>query len=191
MKYKTRRKYYIQYFHLNSITDRVNNVEPSMWTSIQQHSTFFLDVLLYHQPTCKNEYIHLYSYHNTNTKRRLIDFHLQALHICISKYLNDEFNCIYPRPFIQFAKVKALTIHNRSKPQTNINITSNKLNLLHAHITLSNNSSTNIKRNNLNKLGIKTVTSSSKIIHDLLHDFTSSTWHHFWHRCLLYCVQRL
>ena len=90
---------------------------------------------VYHKPTCKNDLIHFYSHHNNNTKRGIIlGFYLRALRICSSKYLNDEFihiensflNLQYPKSFIQFAKSKALKIHNKNQPQTNAHSISHK-----------------------------------------------------------------
>ena len=72
-------------------------------------------------------------------------------------------------------KSKTLKIHNRNQHQTNVNTPSNKINLLHAQITLPYNSFSNIIENNLNKLGIKTVTLSSKMICDLLHSRSQHT----------------
>ena len=100
-------------------------------------------------------------------------FSLKALRISSPKYVNDEFDLIeipfltfFTQPYIHFAKSKALKIHKRNRPRTNVNAASDKIFLLHTHITLPNNSSTNIIENNLNKLGIKTVTLSYKIICD-------------------------
>ena len=91
--------------------------------------------------------------------------------------LNNEFNNIensflnllYPKPFIQFAKSKALKIHKRKQSQTTINTPSNIIRLYLKHIILPSNSSTNIKENTFNNLGIKTAISSSKTIRNLLN----------------------
>ena len=97
---------YPQDLSLHSITDRLNNVEPSIKFTyeLEYNSTLpFLDILLirninklefkvYRKPTCKNNHIHFYSHYNNNTKKGIIiGFYLRAQHICSSKYLNDEF----------------------------------------------------------------------------------------------------
>ena len=128
---------YPQDLELNSITDKLNNVEPSLKFTheLEYNCTLpFLDILLirninklefkfYRKTTCKNDHIHFYSHHNNNTKRGIIiGFYLRALRICSSKYLNDEFIHIensfltlqYPKSFIHYAKSKALKIHNNA-----------------------------------------------------------------------------
>ena len=74
--------FYSQDLDLHSITDRQNNVEPSIKFTyeLEFNSTLpFLDILLirninklefkvYRKPTCKNDHIHFYSHHNNNTK---------------------------------------------------------------------------------------------------------------------------
>ena len=79
---------------------------------------------------CKNDHIHIYSYRDTNTKRGIIiGFYLRALRISFLTYLDDEFNFVensflnllYSKPFIQFAKSKALKIHQRKRSQAAIN----------------------------------------------------------------------
>ena len=133
---------YAQDLDLFSITDRLNNVERSLKFTyeLEYNSTLpFLDILLirnmnklefrvYRKPTCKNDHIHFYLHDNNNTKSVIIiGFYLRALHICSSKYLNDEFihiensflNLQYPKSFIHFAKSKALKIHNKNQSQTN------------------------------------------------------------------------
>ena len=100
---------YPQDLDFHSITDRLNNVEPSIKFTYQLGSNNalpFLDILLirdinklefkvYHKPTCKNDHIHFSSHHNNNTKKGFIKgFYLRTLHICSPKYLNDEFNHI-------------------------------------------------------------------------------------------------
>ena len=97
---------YPQDLDLHSITDRLNNVEPSIKFTyeLEYNSTLpFLDILLirninklefkiYRKSTCKNDHIQFYSHHNNNIKRGIIiGFFLRALCICSSKYLNDEF----------------------------------------------------------------------------------------------------
>ena len=68
------------------ITDKLNNVEPSLKFiyELEYNSTLpFLDILLirninklefnvYRKPTCKNDHIHFYSHHNNNIKRGII-----------------------------------------------------------------------------------------------------------------------
>ena len=56
---------------------------------------------------------------------------------------------------MHFAKSKVLKIHDRNWPRTNTNAPNDKIILPHTHITFPNNSSINIKGNNLNKLGFK------------------------------------
>ena len=133
---------------------------------------------IYCKPTCENDHIHFFSHYNTNTKRGFtICFYLRVLRICSLKYLNDKFNYIenfflkllYPIPFIHFAKSKYLKIQKWNRPWTNVNTPSDKINLPYTQITLPHDSSTNIIENNLNKVCIKTVSLSSKMIHDLLH----------------------
>ena len=69
-----------------------------------------------------------------------------------------------------FAKCKALKIHHKNQPRTNTNSQSYKTSpSSDTLITLPTNSSTNIIINNLNKLDIKTASSSSKTIRDLVH----------------------
>ena len=77
---------YTQDLYLHSITDRLNNVEPSIKFTYELESNCtlpFLDILVirninkleflvYRKPTCKNIHIHVYSYHNNNTKRGII-----------------------------------------------------------------------------------------------------------------------
>ena len=74
---------YPQDLYLHSITDRLNNVEPSIKFTyeLESNNTLpFLDILLirninklkykvYHKPTFKNDHIQFYSHHNNNTKR--------------------------------------------------------------------------------------------------------------------------
>ena len=155
---------YPQSLDLHNITDRLNNVEPSIkfTCELAYNSTLpFLDILLmrninklefkvYRKPTCKNDQIHFYSHHNNNTKRGIIiGFYLSVLRICSSKYLNDEFihiensflNLLYPKSFIQFAKSKALKIHNKNQPQINAHSQSYKNSSPHRFLTLPNNSS--------------------------------------------------
>ena len=99
-------------------------------TTEEYNSTLpFLDILLirninklefkvYLKPTCKNNHIHFYSHYNNNTKRGIIKgFYLRALHICFSKYLNDQFihiensfNLQYPKSFILNLKPSKSTI---------------------------------------------------------------------------------
>ena len=140
---------YPQDLDLNSITDKLNNVEPSLKFTheLEYNCTLpFLDILLirninklefkvYRKTTSKNDHIHFYSHHNNNTKRGIIiGFYLRALRICSSKYLNDEFNHIensflnlqYPKSFIHYAKSKALKIHKKNQSQTNIYSISDK-----------------------------------------------------------------
>ena len=85
-------------------------------------------------------------------------------------YIEISFlNLLYPKPFIHFAKSKTLQIHCRNRPRTIINTLAEKIWLPLTHVILPNNSSTNFEGNNLNKLGIKTVTLSPKTICNLLH----------------------
>ena len=139
---------YPQDLDSNSITDKLNNVEPSLKFTHELEYNFtlpFLDILLirninklefkvYRKTTCKNDHIHFYSHQNNNTKRGIIiGFYLRALRICSSKYLNDEFIHIensflslqYPKSFIHYAKSKALKIH-KNQSQTNIYSISDK-----------------------------------------------------------------
>ena len=155
---------YPQDLDLHSITDRLNNVEPSIKLTfeLESNSTLpFLDIILirninkqefkvYHKPTCKNDLIHFYSHHHHNTKRSIIiGFYLRALRICSTKYLNDEFihiensflNLLYPKSFIHFAKSKALKILKKNQPRTNAYSQSYKTSSPHRLITLPNNSS--------------------------------------------------
>ena len=161
-----------QNLELHSITDRLNNVEPSLkfiYELEYNYTRLFLDILLirkinkleskvYRKPTCKNDHIHFYSHHHNNTKRGIIiGFSLRALHICSSKYLCDEFIHIknsflglqHPRSFIHFAKSKALKIHNKNQTQTNVHSISDKTSSPHRYITLPNNSSSHSITNNL------------------------------------------
>ena len=135
---------YPQDLDLHSITDRLNNVEPSIKFTyeLESNSTLpFLDLLhirninklefkVYCKPTCKNDHIHFYSHHNNNTKTGIIiGFYLRALRICSSKYFNDEFNHIensflnllYPESFMHFAKSEAHKSHHKNQPRTNAN----------------------------------------------------------------------
>ena len=97
--------------------------------------------------------------------------------VCSSKYLNNEFNHIensflnlqYPESFIHFAKSKALKIHNKNQPRTNVHLQSYKTSSPHRFITLSNNSSAPSIINDLNKLNIKTTSLPSKTICELIH----------------------
>ena len=71
---------------LHSITDRLNNVKPSIKFTyeLESNSTLpFLDILLirninklefkvYRKPSCKNDHIHFYSHYNNNTKKGII-----------------------------------------------------------------------------------------------------------------------
>ena len=90
-----------QDLELHSITDRLDNVEPSIKFTYKLESNSnlpFLDILLiriinklefkvYRKPTCKNDQIHFYSHHNNNTKRGIIiGFYHRSLRICSSKY---------------------------------------------------------------------------------------------------------
>ena len=141
---------YPQDLDLNSITDKLNDVEPSLKFTheLEYNCTLpFLDILLirninklefkvYRKTTCINDHIHFYSHHNNNTKRGIIiGFYFRALRICSSKYLNDEFihiensflNLQYPKSFIHYAKSKALKIHNKNQSQTNIYSISDKI----------------------------------------------------------------
>ena len=140
-----------------------------------QYFFFFIDILLlrnndklefkvFCKPTCKNDCRHFHSYHNTNTKRGIIiGFYLRALCICSPKYQDEEFNylensilnILYSKPFIQFAKSKALKTHKSKWLQTSIN-TPNIIRLPYKHIILPSNSSINFIENNWNKHGIKT-----------------------------------
>ena len=183
---------YPQDLDLHSITNRLNNVEPSIKFTyeLEYNRTLpFLDILLikninkqqfnvYCKPTWKTDYIHFYSHRNNNTKRGLIiGFYLRALRICPSKYLNDKFIHIensfldlqYPKSFIHFAKSKALKIHNKNQTQTNAHSISDKTSFSHRYITLPYNSSSHSKTNNLNKLNIKTTSLPSKTIRELVH----------------------
>ena len=73
-------------------------------------------------------------------------------------------------PFKIFFNLKLLFIlQNRNRSRAAINTPSDTIKHTHKYIILPNNSSANIIRNNLNKLGIKTVTLSSKTISGLLH----------------------
>ena len=140
---------YPQDLDLRSITDRLNNVEPSIKFihELEYNSTVpFLDILLirninkleskvYRKPTCKKDRLHFYSHHNNTTKRGIIiGFYLSPLYICSSKYFNDEFNHIEnsflnlldPKSFIHFARSKALKIYNKNLPQTNAHSQSHK-----------------------------------------------------------------
>ena len=87
-----------------------------------------LEFKVYRKTTCKNDHIYFYSHHNNNTKRGIIiGFYHRPLRNCSSKYLNKEFihiensflNLQYTKPFLHFAKIKALKIHNKNQPQTN------------------------------------------------------------------------
>ena len=85
---------YPQDLDLQSITDRLNNVESSTY-ELEYNSTLpFLDILLirnikkklefkvYRKPTFKKDHIHFYSHHNNINKRgNIISFYLSALHI--------------------------------------------------------------------------------------------------------------
>ena len=66
-------------------------------------------------------------------------------------------NILYPKPFTHFVKSKPLKIYNRNQFWTAITTPTNKIKLLHTHITLPNNSSINITGNNPNKFLIITV----------------------------------
>ena len=182
---------YLQDLDLYSITNWLNNVEPStkFTYEIESNSTLpFLDILLirninklefkvYRKPTCKNDQIHFYSHHNNTKRVIIIGFYLRALCICSSKYLNDELNHIensflnllHPKSFIHFAKSKALKIHNKNQPRTNAHSQSYKTISHHRFITLPYNSSSHIMINNLNKLDIKTTSLPSKTIRELVH----------------------
>ena len=117
----------------------------------------------------------------------------RALRICSPKYLNDKFDYIensflshlYRKPFIHFAKSKALKIHNRNRSWTAINTPSDEIKFPHKHIILPQNSSPNFIGNSLNKVCIKTVTLSSKTIRDLLH---SSPRHDIISNVGVYCI---
>ena len=168
---------------LHSITDKLNNVEPSLKFTYE----LFLDILLlrninklefkvYRKPTCKNDHIHFYSHHNNNTKRGImIGFYLRALRICSSKYLNDEFihfensflKLQYPKSFIYFAKSKALKIHNNLKLMSTQYLI--KLVPSIRYIALPNSSSSHSITNNLNKLNIKITSLPSKTARELVH----------------------
>ena len=183
---------YPQDLELHSITDKLNNVEPSLKFTYELEYNYtlpFLDILLirninklefkvYRKPTCKNDHIHFYSHPNNNTKRGIIiGFYLRALRICSSRYLNDEFihtensllNLQYPKSFIYFAKSKAFKIHNKNQSQTNVYSISDKTTSPHRYITLPNNSPSHSITNNLNKLNIKTTSLPSKSIRELVH----------------------
>ena len=92
---------YSQDLDLHSITDGLNNEEPSIKFTydLEPNITLpFLDIILirnnnklvfkvYRKPTCKNDDIHFYSHHNNNTKSGIIiGFYLRPLRICSSKY---------------------------------------------------------------------------------------------------------
>ena len=89
---------YPQDLDFHSITDRLNNVEPSIKFTyeLEYNSTLpFLVILLimniyqlefkvYRKPTCKNDHIHFYSHYENNTKRGIIIvcfFYLRTLRI--------------------------------------------------------------------------------------------------------------
>ena len=198
---------YPQDLGLHSITDKLNNVEPSLKFTyeLEYNCTLpFLDILLirninklefkvYRKTTCKNDHIHFYSHQNNNTKRGIIiGFYLRALRICSSKYLNDEFihiensflNLQYPKSFIHYAKSKALKIHNKNQSQTNVYSISDKTSSPHRYITLPNNSSSHSITNNLNKLNIKTSL-PSKTIRELVH---SSPQRNIFSDAGVYCI---
>ena len=191
--------------NLHSITDKLNNVEPSLKFTYELEYNYtlpFLDILLirninklelkvYHKPTCENDHIHFYSHHNNNSKRGIIiGFYLRALRICSSKYLNDEFihiensflNLQYPKSFKKFSTV--LIIHNKNKSQINAYSISDKTSSSHRYITLPNNSSYNIA-SNLNKLYIKTTSLHSKTIRELVH---SSPQRNIFSDASVYCI---
>ena len=106
---------YPQDLDLHSITDRLNNLEPSIKFTYElefNNTLPFLDILLrninklefevYRKPTFKNDQIHFNSHHNNTTNRGII----------IGLYLRDA------KSFIHFAKSKALKIHNNNQPWT-------------------------------------------------------------------------
>ena len=111
-----------------------------------------------------------------------------------TKYLNDEFNhmensfnLLYPKSLIQFAKSKALKIHNKNQPRTNVNSQSYKTSSPHHRfITLSIFFSSNSIINKLNKDDIKTAFLPSKTIHDLVHSSRQPRIVSERHLCLLY-----
>ena len=86
---------YPQDLDLHSITDRLNNVEPSIKFTyeLEYNSTLpFLDILLirninklefkvYRKPTSKNDHIHFYSHLNNNTKRGIIMVFTSELYV--------------------------------------------------------------------------------------------------------------
>ena len=79
--------------------------------------------------------IHFYLYHNTKIKKGIIiGFYFRALRICTPNFLNDEFDYIensfmqlqYPKSFIQYVKIKVLTIYkHKYSPEVQNNNFSN------------------------------------------------------------------
>jgi len=184
--------------NITQIVERLNKIEPTINFTHElehKHTLPFLDILLtnnnnhlefkvYHKPTNKNDHIHFYSHHNTKIKSGLvIGFYLRALRICTKKFLDEEFEFIdnsftqlqYPQSFIQRARKKAIKIHNRKhlpSIQTNNTPTNNYIN---RYIILPNNSATTIIEKNLNNLGIKTVSNSSKTIKSIINNKRNNT----------------
>ena len=139
---------YRQELNLIKITDRLNNIEPTMKFPHELEANnflLFLDVLLIRnndkveskinrKHTCKNDHGHFYFHHNTNTKWGITKgFYLKVLYICSPKYFDEEFNYIensflnflYSKHFKQYAKSKAFKVHKRKRSQTSINTPSN------------------------------------------------------------------
>ena len=125
---------YPQDLDLHSITDKLN-VEPFKFTCELEYiyTLPFLDILLirninklefkvYRKPTCKNNHIHFHSHHNNTKRGIIIGFYLGALHICSSKYLNDEF--IHIENSLTFSNPNPLYILLNLKPSksTRINL---------------------------------------------------------------------
>ena len=101
--------FWAQNIKIEEITEKLNNVELSINLTHEKESNNtipFLDILIikshnnltskvYHKPTNKNNYIHLYSHHNNKIKTSLIiTFYQRALKICSPQYQDEEFEYI-------------------------------------------------------------------------------------------------
>ena len=174
-----------QNIKIEEITEKLNNVEPSINFTYEEESNntiLFLDILIiksrnnltfkvYGKPTNKIDYMHFYSHHNKIKKGLILGFYLRALIICRSQYLDEEFEYImhslkslkYQQIFILNARKKALRMHSSNKPKKN----NPTILITHRLVSLPTNTHHITLNEKLSKLGIPIIQTISQTIKSL------------------------
>ena len=149
-------------------------LEETMFHFINKNDK--LEFKVHHKTNNRNDYIHYFSNHSDKIKRCVLIGSLQrALGICSPNHLNNKFDYLiksfskfqYPDPFILHTKLKTINIHKHTwlNKTKNSQLKSNSNTMVKEKYTvLPQNPTISFIENNLNCLGIKMITQTSKTI---------------------------